>query len=444
MTSDLQVKHEVAQMWHERHVGIANSFLRGDMRSLASDYDMYFTYFTGRRYQPDRPEKKRLVLDWNGKWVHADKELPDVVEPSRRRSFFKACRSRKINASPFEATYPLRILAKMIEAHIDSRHAFTFYHTGAPDLDRKTKGRGSIIAVDVDNHDVNMPPQLRDIYIARAAVVFGRFFGSLLLATFRMPQLIHNDYRGGEGVKLEGNPLDLNDFRADYVNPSGHPHTSLLAKYAGAFFAYDALVRLDLVNDTRDALRRLLNGELDVAFLNAGDNVVFLGAGTLLGKIQASAPYCRFSHSETFQGSVAVKTSAGEVRWVPNIMSYFLNFFTPGRPIGHPQRGHWANGWLERSKVYSASPVYETAKLLANRVTREVLSVAIDDLAETRKSAGVVIGRSLVDSEFMIDPDIIYYKTRVEDISRDIFEQFYFVIEPKHYYKMYQRLKEMG
>jgi hypothetical protein len=125
-------------------------------------------------------------------------------------------------------------------------------------------------------------------------------------------------------------------------------------------------------------------------------------------------------------------------------MSYFLNFFTPGRPIGHPQRGHWANGWLERAAVYAASPVYEIAQAVANRVTREVLGVSIDELAVLRRSGAQVVGRSLVDSEFLIDPDIIYYKRRAEEVSRDVFEQFYFVIEPRHYVAMYEYIAERG
>lgn len=448
MTADIDTKHKIISMWHDNFAEFSKLIMEGRMYELASRFEIYFCYFTGRRYQPDKVDissgvgkgKERVVLDWNGNWVIADKTLPDIVEPSPYRKLFLCCRSRKISASPLGSTYPLRIVAKEMETHFDHTYAFTFYHTGAEALTRKTEGRRGIYMLDVDNHDVNMPVDIRDIFCDEIATKFGAFYGRLTRLTLRMPQLIKNDYRGGRGTKLQGDPFDTSSFRADYVNPSGHPTTSVLAKFAGAFFAYDGLVRSGLVPDTEDGLDRLLRGELAVAFLNAGDNLAVVGDGDDYSRLAANSPYCNYSTTSTFQGLVALATPTGAVRWVPNIASYANNFFTPGRPIGHPQRGYWANGWLERGSVYAAAPSYVTARDTVDAVTREVLGMPLSEYAESRRSLRSVVGVSAVDSEFLLDPDIIYYKRHPEDISDKVVEQVFFIVEPRHYERMHNYL----
>jgi hypothetical protein len=448
MSTGIDIKHGIIEKWHKNYEEYARLILSGKLYELADKFDVYFAYFTGRRYQPDKVDissgvakgKDRVVLDWQGNWVTADKTLPDMVEGGLYRDFFLSCRSRKISASPLGATYPLRAVAKEIEGHFDSAYEYTFYHTGVEALTRKTQGREGIYMLDVDNHDVNMPPELRDLLCDACEEVFGAFYAELLRMTFRMPQLIRNDYRGGEGVKLQGNPFDRSSFTADYVNPSGHPLTSILAKFAGAFYAYDGLVRSGAVPDTEQAMFELLRGERDVAFLNAGDNLTMLGHKAGPEKLGENSPYCAYSGTSTFQGSVAMATPNGSISWVPNIASYAINFFVPGRPIGHPQRGHWANGWIERASVYAAAPSFPTAKEIVNNVTREVLGTSIDDYAELRRSYTKVVGKSAVDSEFLLDPDIIYYKRHAEDISQEVIDQVYFVVEPRFYQPMHEYL----
>jgi len=453
MTTGIDVKHGIIKKWHDNYAEYAKLIMAGRLYELADRFDVYFTYFTGRRYQPDKVNisngkgvgKDRVVLDWNGHWVTADKKLPDLVENGRFRDYFLSCRSRKISASPLGSTYPLRAVAKEIELFFDSVFEYTFYHTGAEALSRKTEGReGSIFMLDVDNHDVNMPPELRDILCDACGEAFGPFYAELLRMTFRMPQLIRNDYRGGEGVKLQGNPFDRSSFTADYVNPSGHPLTSILAKFAGAFFAYDGLVRSGVVPDTEAGMNELLRGELEVAFLNAGDNLTVLGFPQGPETLGKNSPYCAYSGTSTFQGSVAMSTPNGGIRWVPNITSYAVNFFVPGRPIGHPQRGHWANGWLERASVYAAAPSFQTAQDVVERVTKEVLGTSLNDYAELRRSYTSVVGRSAVDSEFILDPDIIYYKRHAEDVSQEVINQVYFVVEPRFYEPMHEYLISSG
>lgn len=448
MTSDIEVKYNIVKGWHERYEEYIDLLLSNRMHALADVHDIMFVYFVGRRYQPDKVSyidsravgKDRIVLDWQGKWVVADKRLPDWIEEGQYRKYFLACRSRKISASPLGATYPLRIVAKEIEHYIDSVYEHTFYHTGAASLQRKIGDATDLYMADVDNHDVNMPPELRDIFCDTVGEAFGPMYGMLFRLTMRMPQLVKNDYRGGVGVKLQGNPYDINTFDASYVNASGHPATSLLAKYAGAFFPYDALVRAGDVEDTEDALERLLKGETDKKFLNAGDNLTVLGVEGGLERLQKFSPFCLYSSTSTFQGLVAVRVSGGSIRFYPNVDSLVLNYFVPGRSIGNPQRGHWANGWEWRTPVYIEAPGFQKAKEICNSVTKDVLGIAIDDYARLRKSIRNIVGRSIVDAEFEIDPDIIYYKRLPEEVSPDVLEQVYFTIEPRFYQRMHDYL----
>jgi len=447
MSADLMVKHGIVAMWHESWRDIAHLIINARLRELADRYGIVLCYFVGRRYQPDKVQwapgraavgKDRVVMDWTGAWLTADKGLPDVVEPSRYRERFLCCRSRKINASPLAATYPLRPIAKEIEHHLHFDMPFLFHHTGVEDIAGKIGNATSVYMLDVDNHDVNMPPALRDIFVSSITRVFGGFIGLLSTLTFRMPQLIKNDYRGGEGVKLDGDPFDVGTFTADYVNPSGHPFTSLLAKYAGAFYVLDALCESHEIPDNEEGWRDFCNGVLPIKALVAGDNVVIAGHSGL-DALQAHSQYALYSPTETFLGLVAVRSGAS-LTWQPNICSYVINFFTPGRPIGNKQRGDWAAGWLERASVYSRSINYETAHRIVNSTTREVLGYEMDAYAALRRSRAVVVGRSAVDANFMLDQDVIYYKYDVDDISRELVETYFLTIDPVHYALMHEGL----
>lgn len=461
MTSDLLVKHEIVKTWHDNFNDVASLIVRGDLRTLAAKYGIYFTYFTGRRYQPDYvthwvgetvwlpsatvPEsvvatgKKRPVLDHTGKWVVADKAPPERVAADPLGRLFLRCRSRKISASPLAATYPLRIISAMCEGYFDDLYAYTMYHRGIEDITEKLALKSTFFCSDVDNHDVNMPRELRDILCARAGEVFGPFFGHLLSLTFRMPQLIRNDYEGGKGVRLEGDPFNRAAFDAVYVNPSGHPWTSILAKFAGVFFVYDAFCELGEIEEGEDALIDFLRGRAHVSCLNAGDNMVVCDYPGGLTALQAASPYCRYSETFSFQGNVIVRAGSGHTV-APNISTYVGNWFTPGRPVGHQQRGEWAGGWLERQSVYAASLAYPTAHRIVNEVTREVLGESIDELAKRARRGAVVEGKSLVDQAFELDPDIIYYKLHPEEVSKELLEKYFFTISPAQFDSLFTAL----
>lgn len=452
MTSDMEEKYAEVKEWHDEWPRICDLIESGDLRTLARDHLIYFLYFVGRRYQADMVKivdgvpsgKARPVLDFHGKWVVADKTAPDWMERGRFSDRFLRCRSRKINASPLAATYPLRAVAAVIEHHIDTNYVFTHYHTGPASLASKMEGQRDLFMVDVDNHDVNMPPQLRDIFCDAVTRSFGSTLGEIFRMTMRMPQLVRNDYEGQSGVKMEGDPYDKSTFVADYVNPSGHPGTSLLAKYAGDVFGYDALVRMGLVEDTDEGARAWLQGRAKVKTLNAGDNMTFAGVPGGMEALQASSPYCRYSDSYSFQGNVAIRTPNGGVMWKANPITLVENFTNPGRPIGHQQRGDWANGWIQRDVVYADTPAFTGIKRIVNDVTDNTFGMDLDSMAELHRSRSEVVGVSLVDAQFALNPDIIYHRVHAEDVSKHVFEQHYFTIDPIHYSPSFKGMVERG
>jgi hypothetical protein len=450
MSAAIEIKHAIADMWHKQWRDIAALIRQRDMYTLAARFGIVFCFFVGRRYQPDKVRmvdgkakgKDRVVMDWHGKWLTADKTLPDVVERCRYTDRFLCCRSRKISASPLAATYPLRAVAKEIENHLHYDIPFLFHHTTPEEIGRKIGAGLDLYMLDVDNHDVNMPPALRDIFLRAVGRVFGSFYETLSTLTYRMPQLIKNDYRNGAGCRLDGNPYDATTFVADYVNCSGHPFTSLLAKYAGAFYVMDALCEDGSLPDNEEGWLSFCRGTSKVRALVAGDNVVVKGH-TSLERLQEHSRYALYSATETFLGLVATKAGS-ELVWQPNICSYVNNYFVPGRPINSRQRGDWAAGWLERTPIYAKSLSFEIAHDIVNSTTLEVLGYRMDDYAESRRSKAVVVGRSAVDNDFLLDPDVIYYKHDIDQVTPNLVEEFFLTVSPLQYGSMHEGLMNTG
>jgi len=113
LSKELEYKYRVIDTWHSRWSDIIVNVKNHNLEYLEEEYGILFCYFTGRRYQPDAVQfkdgkyvpKVRIVQDWTGQWVVANRELPDMVERSKYFDRFTCCRVRKINASPLASTY---------------------------------------------------------------------------------------------------------------------------------------------------------------------------------------------------------------------------------------------------------------------------------------------------------------------------------------------------
>lgn len=441
----LEAKHAVVSTWISHAREIVDLVRRYDLQELYSRFGFLFAYNVGRRYQPDPvavdsatgigTPKDRVVYTFDGEWAVADKTLPDIVEQSRHRAAFFACRSRKINASPLGATFPLRIFARAIQEHVDSVYPFTFYHTGPADVLGKVHAMKYISISDVDNNDVAMPSEGRDIYIDCFRTRYGRDAALFLEASLRAPQLVKNDLHGTSDVRLEGDPYDLRGFNANYVNPSGNPFTSLLTKAIGVFHYYDALVELGRIEEGRDAAVEFLCGRSSYKVLNAGDNVLFAtNEKGLAESIRSNVPYCSLSQTATFQGLVAVRDGRGYLRFKPNINSFVVNRFAPGRSIRSEQAGDWALGWAQRKAIYADAPTFRDVDAAVNEVVRHHMGETMDSLAARHAPSGVLSASlSAVDAEFILNPDVIEYKRHVDEISPELVRRFFLSIEPSHY-----------
>jgi hypothetical protein len=332
---------------------------------------------------------------------------------------------------------------------VDAAYPETFRQGDATYTQLTLEGANSMALFDVDNHDVNMPFEIMVMFCEAVGKQFGSFFGQLMYDTFRMGQIIKNDYRGGTGVRTEGISSDRRDFIARYVNPSGHPATSLLANLATAIFFYDAGVRAGRLVDTEDGVDDFLRGRAKDRAKIMGDNVMLATneAGVDLVSIyRSSSIMALLSTTETYGGLVAMQTEAGPIILVPSITSYVNNILVPGRDLRSPQRGFWGPGWRLRQPFYRRAPAYDLAHETMNEVVNAVRGVPMDALAlaAERDSAISDLAVTEIDAEYLANPDIVEYKRDYSEVSPELLDMMNVVIPPTEHAGAISWLMEMA
>lgn len=432
--------------WHD----IAKLLQNRDTRTLSHRYGIVNMFYVAYRQQADNVKvidgesiaKKRLVIDWMHRILYADRRLPSTVPDTPVRDRFVACRARKLNASGLAISWTCRILAASIQAYWDQHFQFLKHHPTRVEIQRKLQSFPSFRFRDFENHDVWIPPAVRDGLFDREAELFGHFWSGLHRAVARGPQVVKSDYYGTRAARLDGDPYDASTWDADYVNGSGTPGTSILATFGCVFNWYDAACEAGLLSESEADCLAFLNGTANVGIMAQGDNAALLGVDGDLDRWTASLRYGIVTDTDTFLGSVAVETANG-FEMMPDPTSYILGFWTPTRPIDAPLRGHWAAGWLNRQAVFSPSPLYETLTNIERTLTKTVLGTDIEAYA---RANAPILGdrrdvRSLVDEQFLLNPDVIHYLYSPEELSDDLRIQNFLTIEPTHYLSMFEGLK---
>jgi hypothetical protein len=391
----------------------ARAWQSANADALAND-GVYNAYYLAYRQQPDPTGKKRLVQDWRGRWLYANKALPQAfVRPAGP---FEACRARKLNASGLPATWILRILAAKIQAFWEQHYPHFKYHPSGQAVLAKMRRHARLRIYDFSNHDIFIPPDLLRIVVDQISDVWGTALAAQVRWTLAAPQIIKSDYHGTSGVKLDGDVFDSRSWRAQYTNPSGHPLTSIIATFAGLFNWYDAMCTAGAIAEGRTALEQLLRGDAPISALGQGDNVM-LGAADddVLDRIERAQRYGVAKPTESFLGNVYC-TDRGTVHVLPDITSYLLGYWLPSRPVDAPLRGHWATGYEARQDVYRSHPYHRALYELEQDVTRRLLGEDIATLVHKNLPAKGM-ARSLLDELVENDPDLVHYKVNIADLS---------------------------
>lgn len=439
--------------WLDNWEHIGKLLRRGDLTTLAARYDIVNAFYVAYRMQNDNAKvidgrtvgKDRVVMDWTGKWMVADRRLPKSVPESEFRSRFICCRSRKLNASGLAFTFPLRIVFARNQVYWDRYHEYVKYNPSGPAVVEKMSRFRAIGLFDFDNHDVYIPSELRDVLIDREGELFGPFWRDMCEWTYRAPQIIKADYDGMANPRMDGDVFRMDTWTGNYVNPSGHPGTDKLATFAGVFDWYDAACEAGLIGESEQELEDYLHGRSSVAALVQGDNCALMASDdrTIDHWVEAQ----RFgvtSSTHSFLGNIFYRDHRGWAS-LPDLTSALLGFWTPMRPIDAPLRGDWATGWIERQKVFAGHPLYGKLRDIEAEVSKQVLSLDIEEYArkEANRPTDTRDVVSLVDAEFMLNPDIIHYKYGVASLSEKLREKNFLAVDPSHYLTMFKGLGGM-
>jgi len=440
--------------------------VKGHLKQLYEKKDIMLAYAQGYRTQPDRLVKKegrlvpreRLVYDWMGQWTTADRALPTKwlethSEGSTKQNVdefvkgFYCCRSRQISQAPYRATFPVRLIAHSVYNHMATAWPWTIEHRSITSLNAKIAGARSIRLVDVDNHDQSINKYILESFIRRLGELFHGDVVALIQLMYHAPSLVRNDYRFEAGASWRGNPFDPDSFQAWYVNPSGDPNTSNLAKVAGIVYAiYVFACHID-GPIAKEWMTSLLLGTLDYGFLNAGDNLLFYDkreSSFLDREDWADCLYfAQLSTSPSFLGMVPIQDAKGaKVTFMANIQSFIYNFFLADKGIESPDRRYWAFGWFERKESYQTNPMLKDADAIVQNVARSTLGVTIDDLAEENYRTPLnVTGLNAAEVEFIANPDVVYYKYRNTDIRDELLQQYFLTYHPNRTAELWRYIK---
>lgn len=442
-STEMEVKraHLLSSLQNSRD--IANLTSRGDFKRLLHKYNVVYAYYVLTRSQPDS------VFIKDGQWQSKPREVASLDYAwssgeigeryiADKRCFdrsgnlidgFFAMRRRTVWGLSGSVNYLLAAVFSQFREHYLNEFAFTWKHRAADDIRGKLQRFSYYYAADVKQHDqfvadwlvqhwfTRLEDKIRDDVLTIAKTAYG--------APYYQPAIFDNSDYG----LWSGSPLDVTSFGNKYGLPSGIAYNPDIGKL-GMTFIY--LTMLDeCYHDVLEAgIDSILRGKHSYAILDASDDVVIACSDSrfvdLMLKKQSSgesaSPYMVIEPEKgaAFLGNLLVRTSTGELDVVPNIVSAVVNFLAPERGINAALRGNWAVGWFERQNYYAAAPLFEEVYQVIADVSKRHLGMTITDMARNLKQHSNFDVTSLytaADRSFLLNPDSIYYKISINDLS---------------------------
>lgn len=421
--TDWITKLKAISNWREHGAEIVALTANDRLEETAKRFNTVRVLTGGVRFQPDLPSKKRVVLD-DGEWIETDTTPPEPWASDRGLPAgfsWRRCRVRVINVASF-ADFPTRLFASSMKKHMENRFVYATVHKSRAAIAYKlNEGRLPFIYfVDVSNHDQNIPSPCLDQLIDVIATKLGPGWALLVACALRQAQLVRSGYPGRRGARLIGNPFSLDGFRARYVNPSGIPFTSEIARWAGLLYAAWIAVDAGWVQPTKASVAAFFAGENDVIkVLNAGDNLAIVCAEDPRQAV-AACPV-PIDQAGTFLGYAPFAAPGGGVTLEPSITSYVYNLFMPGRSASDPQRGDPQLGSAAREQYYSAARGYGRVAPLVHAVIRDCMGVDYPGPALQNEA----LGSSDVVGLFLDNIDRIHYSVDKDDLPRDVLDRYF-------------------
>jgi len=421
--------------------------------------------------------KLRYVNDYKGNKVLSDKQIISnaINLNEQERNVLQAYRNRQIYQLCQSVNNIALIVADMIRRGLKKLETFK-HTTSREDILRLQQmfPEGKIVSGDEsewDKHQVKVwiKSFLLGLSDAGCDERMCKLIESLLTPAFLKP----SDYIGRSSDFTYDVPID-DPFskleERDYGNTSGNAFVDIFGKALACGLDFATLVSMKRASATlEDAIRFLEWKNPTLCELNSSDD----------NAKNFSDPISKQCFIETrIKLAPGLKTEYDEeVRWLgwqgrytnnqlimyPNLVNGVSNVINREKSIKAHQNRKWLMGWRLRLEIYKEHPRWATAYMILTNLIKKYYNQDIDyiackrldlsennlndipskilDLVATRRSkttkGGVFVefkregetfdeeNLSPIDKEFIINPSIIHYKRRREDIHPRLLEYIF-------------------
>lgn len=426
---------------------------RGEWSQLYNDHDLILAYNLVKRLQVDKvtrgedgsfSSKQRLVNTYeyaissgrSGTRVPADKSV--TIEGVDYPNNF-AMRVRTAYGLASGLNYQLASFMTGLREVYLKEYEYTWKHRAPESIESKLHWK-HVQGFDVAGFDTTVAPWMLEKFLQH--LPFTEEVIHLFRRALSAPYYSGPVEKGIKGGLWLGNPFEDKSFNLQYGLPSGVACNPDVAKYVMTA-SYLCLLD-DFFHDTLERMEDVLQGNHpQYGLLNMGDDTLLGTNHTrfheyVVAKLESSdqrdqiklCPYFVIEKESpvTFLGNVVMMGQEGErsgVKLAPNIVSFFLNWFTPERSVTATMREFWALGWKERKIHYAKAPSFSQAWEIMERRFYDAFGVLPDTIADRHyKNVRSVstFAWSEIDREVLENPAKLYYKYTEEDVSPEVLD----------------------
>lgn len=417
----------------------------GKAEELARKYMVAPLIIAGYRAQHEKADKKRAVSCPLLNYGYDDPSYPEYANKSGARDpRMHSARLRIVRGVPMGYNITIgKYLLQYVE-YFSVKYAATVKNVTpevqAAKLDRLASyySNGKLAAGDMVTYDATFPEVLHERIEAFFSNKISAEFASLLklsrsLPTYQPSAPADYELYGITGF-LSGSIRNLKP-RGALV--SGHVCTSVYGKL-GTLINHFCILSEMGIPVTPDFIRKTLEHDPSIAdqtiyMLNGGDDHLLYGDSGMIERYfdvasKSGSLFFRVEREESslYLGTVYTRTNTGKFVGYPNMVTFVTKLLAPERAWNHSSKTNWEIGLKARYSHYRSAPMFSR------------ISKIIDEEHEKRygytMSAYVASLPGLlsdINSLFLADPDIVYYKVDPNAIDSEIFDMVYDTIPPE-------------
>lgn len=459
-TSAMPIKQRALQMLLAQASDVRALFSRQDTDQLIRRYGIVFLYLLVERGMADGGDlqtmtpKERKVVDPTGREIIADKVKP-VLEVTGRKAGF-AMRNRTAYAPSGLVAYLHSMICAGYRDYLNE-YAFTWKHRSFDHIAEKLAGARFLRGFDATQMDQYMPEWFVTKFTERVAEISGsEIVGSFLHLVNKSGYLAPSMAKDWPLV-LEGDILNPQSFVGLASGRADNPDLGkawMISVYIDLIFrllaeqgyARETVLSVFECDSLTQFVDNYLRGFLSIQALNMGDDHIFIFAepknaqeeelhkklreamDAKVAKNETLSPWVLATYEDTisFLGGTAVRVGNSEqstIRFIPNPVSFLVNFFCPERGIDSHMRRFWAAGRLLANEYYRSNPLVDDVWRLTRDVWNRTMDAnPIDYILnqEARKNPIRDEGLRDVDVQALLNPASIHYKVDINDLSPEV------------------------